>query len=488
VDLLQLGVFGAFALLYLFALPRAWRAWALMIASVLALYWLQPTLNVRWLDYSLPTLLLGITVGSWWLSRPDGTPATRQDAVASAVVVGLALALTVARYVELPSALQLTSRPPEALGVLLAFALAFGSGVTVWRVVARTPQGRARLISVALLALVGLFVLVKTEAFAVPLAGFLRLQAGNDPALASLRDLEWLGFSYVAFRLIATLRDRQTGMLPAVSLRDYVAYVVFFPSITAGPIARLEAENSFLQDVQSLPDVNGRDPQRLTEGLTRIAVGVFKKFVVADSLALFALSAQNAEQAQSAVALWVMLYGYALRLFFDFSGYTDIAIGLAWLLGVRLPENFDRPYLKHNIALFWQSWHKSLSDWVRFYVYSPLSRSLLRRKPKPSTEAITLICNLATMGIIGLWHGVTLPFLVWGVWHGLGLWVHKLWSDRTRKWYISLKDKPRQKLAWTLTGWALTFHFVVLGWVWFTLPNMEIAVRVFFSLFGLGWE
>jgi alginate O-acetyltransferase complex protein AlgI len=292
-------------------------------------------------------------------------------------------------------------------------------------------------------------------------------------------DVEWLGFSYVAFRLIHTLRDRQMGLLPALSLREYVTYSIFFPAYTAGPIDRAER---FVEDYRALPDL---DSARLMQAGGRITTGLFKKFVVADTLALFSLNATFAEQAQSPAALWGMLYAYAFRLFFDFSGYTDIAIGIGILFGVKLPENFDRPYLKPNIAAFWQSWHMTLSSWARFYIYSPLSRALLRRKPKPSLDVIVLVCNLATMSVIGVWHGITLPFLLWGVWHALGLTVHKLWSDRTRAWYRTVQAHPARRRAWTLVGVLLTFHFVLLGWVWFALPELSTALAVFAGLFGL---
>ncbi|MCB0035681.1 MAG: hypothetical protein KDE51_16730, partial [Anaerolineales bacterium] len=133
-----------------------------------------------------------------------------------------------------------------------------------------------------------------------------------------------------------------------------------------------------------------------------------------------------------------------------------------------------------------QSWHITLSNWARFYVFSPLSRNLLRRKPRPSPVLIVLICQLATMMTIGLWHGVTLNFLLWGIWHGLALFVHKQWSDRTRKWYRQLKERPWPFRAWTAFSWLLTFHYVVLGWVWFVLPEIGLAVQVFGKLFGFG--
>jgi D-alanyl-lipoteichoic acid acyltransferase DltB (MBOAT superfamily) len=155
------------------------------------------------------------------------------------------------------------------------------------------------------------------------------------------------------------------------------------------------------------------------------------------------------------------------------------------LFGIQLPENFALPYLKNNITTFWQSWHISLSNWVRAYVYSPLSRALLRRKNKPSNDMIILVCTVATMLVIGLWHGITMPFVIWGLWHGIALFIHKLWSDKTRGWYRSLKQTPLRQRAWQLVGVLATFHFVVLGWVWFVMPDVTSALRVYASLFGI---
>jgi D-alanyl-lipoteichoic acid acyltransferase DltB (MBOAT superfamily) len=317
---------------------------------------------------------------------------------------------------------------------------------------------------------------------AAVLAGFLRGQAGQNASLANAVDIQWLGFSYLAFRLIHTLRDRQNGLLPALSLREYITYLVFFPALTAGPIDRAER---FIEDFRAVGTIRGLDADRIVRAGARIAIGLFKKFVIADSLALFSLSAVSAAQAESTGALWVLLYAFAFRLYFDFSGYSDIAIGVGMLFGVQLPENFDRPYLKHTITAFWQSWHITLSNWVRFYVYSPLSRSLLRRKLL-TPQKIVLVATLATMIVIGLWHGMTLSFLVWGMWHGIGLFVHKWWSDRTRKWQIQLNQQPSKLRLWRFTGVVLTFHFVVLGWVWFALPDFDTSLQVLLRLFGVN--
>ncbi|MCB0013633.1 MAG: hypothetical protein KDE34_17085, partial [Anaerolineales bacterium] len=171
--------------------------------------------------------------------------------------------------------------------------------------------------------------------------------------------------------------------------------------------------------------------------------------------------------------------------YLDFSGYSDIAIGIGLLFGIRLPENFDWPYLQTNLTTFWQRWHITLSNWVRHYLFTPLSRSLLRRQPRPSPTLIVLVAQLATMIAIGLWHGLSWNFLVWGLWHGLGLFIHKQWSDRTRRWYRDLQATTWPRRLWAGLTWFITFHYVVLGWVWFLLPDLTLAWQTLARLFGL---
>ena len=159
------------------------------------------------------------------------------------------------------------------------------------------------------------------------------------------------------------------------------------------------------------------------------------------------------------------------------------------LFGIRLPENFDRPYTRSNITAFWQSWHITLSSWARFYIFSPLSRALLRRgkpgSPFLTPTTIVLTSQVATMLVIGLWHGITWSFFIWGLWHAIGLFVHKQWSDRTRKWYRDLQQRPWPRRVWAMTGWVITILFVMLGWVWFLMPSVDGAVAVFRKLFGV---
>jgi alginate O-acetyltransferase complex protein AlgI len=357
----------------------------------------------------------------------------------------------------------------------------FGIGMA-FVTLAPVIQDRNRAIPVVLLLVITLFIMLKSEPLVAAWSGWVRSQTGRPLSLAQAGELQWLGFSYLAFRLIHTLRDRQTGRLPDLSLREYLTYMIFFPAYTAGPIDRAER---FIKDYRALTETPIFVPARLMEGAGRITSGIIKKFVIADYLALFALNAINATQAESTFGLWILLYGYAFRLFFDFSGYSDIAIGLGILFGIKLPENFNQPYLKSNITAFWQSWHITLSTWARFYIFTPLSRVLMNQNPKPSPTMIVLIAQLVTMVTIGLWHGITINFVVWGLWHGIGLYMHKLWSDRTRTFYQQLNERPRQRQLVNVLGVIGTFHFVALGWVWFALPDPALSINVMLKLFGV---
>ncbi len=485
---LLIAILAGLGLLYAAFVRGKWRGWFLLAASVIAIYWLQTAAAARFADYILQTATVVLTVLTWWVTRPSASqenkavwPApAREDWLTLAVLFGLVVALAFNRF--LPADYRLTpSRPPSPLwaaGVLLALGLVW-AGLT--RLLRRVDQ--RKVLTAVILLIVLIFVILKAPPLTTAAAAWWRSRTGQQIALAAPSDLVWLGFSYVAFRLIHTLRDRQTGILPDLTLREYVVYVLFFPAYVSGPIDRAER---FAADFRQLPQIKGLDANRWLVGGQRIFAGMFKKFVIADSLALgISLTPELAAQTHAPGWLWLLLYGYALRLFFDFSGYTDIAIGLGVLFGIRLPENFIRPYFAANITVFWQRWHITLSDWARFYVFSPLSRSLLRRKPRPSKTLIVFAAQISTMLVIGLWHGVAWNFIIWGAWHGVALFAHKQWSDKTRRWHNSLNDKPWRKRGWTAVAWLLTFHYVALGWVWFLMPTPQLALETFGKLFGV---
>ncbi|RPJ00170.1 MAG: MBOAT family protein, partial [Chloroflexi bacterium] len=437
------------------------------------IYWLQPAIIIRRIDFVFPTATLALVALSWLASRASEQRWTREDTAAAAIMVLVVLALSLGQFIQ--ETYRITpSYPPDTLDVLISV------GVLIVLLAALYHLPRRPLLVAVMLLIIVLFVILKTTSLAEEAKRGLLDWQGQDRSLLPRASLEWLGFSYVAFRLIHTLRDRQSGKLPPLSLREYTTYAIFFPAFTAGPIDRAQR---FVTDLQNLP---GPEPARLVQGALRIAVGIGKKFVIADSLAYMALNATKAEQAESTLGLWVLLYAYTLQIYFDFSGYTDIAIGIGQLFGIKLPENFNLPYLKRNITLFWQSWHMTLSQWVRDYVFLPLTRFLLKQKRKPTPTVLVLIGQITTMLVIGLWHGVTWGFIVWGLWHGVGLFIHKVYSDRTRMFYISLRERPQLAQLIGVAGTLLTFHFVALGWVWFALPDINTSWETFLRLIGIA--
>lgn len=429
MTLTHILVFALISVPFMLWVPPAWRPWGLLIGSLAAVAWLMD-------DPLLLVLTVALVAVVWWTIRPE---VNRSDDRVAIVIIALALMIVGLASTMLPFTLMLGVAAVSASQMLVA--------------------DRRRLA----LALIGLIVFLLVV---VKLPG--------ESAVV------WLGISYVAFRLMALLLDYQAGRLPneGFSLRDLAVYVLFFPAYTAGPIDRAGRFILELQAARSL------DFDRIVEGGGRIVVGIFKKFVVADSLALVSMNPVLIEQTETTVGLWLLVYVYAFQIFFDFSGYTDVAIGLGRLYGLTLPENFDRPYLQSNLQQFWQRWHITLSTWFRVYYFTPVSRALIRSPYKLPQWGIVAFCQLTTMGLIGLWHGITLNFLAWGLWHGVGLFAHKTLVDNTRAWYRRVKASPTLYRLVTAGGLLLTFHFVAVGWVFFALPDFGDSVQMLVRLFG----
>jgi len=256
-----------------------------------------------------------------------------------------------------------------------------------------------------------------------------------------------------------------------------VVYMLFFPTLSAGPIDRIER---FIKDLRQPLDLSIDD---FLDGSRRIIIGMFKKFVIADALALISINQAVVPQTSGDGWLMLMLYAYSFQIFFDFSGYTDIAIGLGRFMGVRLPENFNRPYRQLNLTQFWNNWHMTLTQWLRAYVFFPLTRSLRRSSLKLPAWSVILLTQVVTMALIGLWHGITVGFLIWGLWHGLGLFLQNRWSEWIRPRAAVLNSHPIGSKILSASGVLLTFHYVTLGWAWFALPHAGDAWQVLVRLF-----
>lgn len=463
-------VLASIGITLLCVLANRWqgRTGLLMGISALAVYALQPALPIRFLDFWLPTATLMLAVSGWALTAPPEQRDWRKNLPAALLLLSIVILLGLRRY--LPFSLPLTaSRPPQVQQIILGLTLASVLLLALTKGAAR-PQAALPLAALAILLL---FFVLKWPPLTLQASLLLRSWNQQAASTASPFDIRWLGFSYIAFRLLHTLRDRQTGRLPSVSLAEYVTYLVFFPTLPAGPIDRLER---FITDLRSKPRLTAED---WLESGKRLFLGLFKKFAIADSLAILALNGVNAWQVNSTFWMWILLYAYTFQIYFDFSGYTDIAIGLGRLLGFKLPENFNAPYLKPNLTQFWNNWHMTLTQWVRAYVFNPLTRAL-RSRGKPIAWII-LIGQITTMAVIGLWHGMTWNFVLWGLWHGLGLFAHNRWSEWAR---THLSITPRWQPVLNLGGVLLTFHFVAIGWVFFALPELSSSWHVLGKLFG----
>ncbi|MFH1186114.1 MAG: MBOAT family O-acyltransferase [Chloroflexota bacterium] len=470
MSLVQIAALAVLAVL-IGQLSKA-RQLSLLAVSTAVLFWLQPHQPLPTLGFWLPFGTLGLTIMSWVLTSESEARAWRQTWPAAAVIVAVVVLVEINRFAGPP--LNAAMRAPAPSQALLG-ALAVAGLVSIWwRRKAGSPFLLAALSGVIVLA----FIVLKVPGIAEATAAWLQELplAGED--IAADVPFSWLGFSYVAFRLLHTVRDRQAGRLPAVSLSEYVNYVIFFPAFTAGPIDRVQR---FVKDLRSPLQLQNDD---WLDAGRRLVVGLFKKFVVADLLAVISVSDLLVEHVQAAGWMWLFVYAYALRIYFDFSGYTDMAIGMGRLLGVRLPENFDSPYLKENIALFWNSWHMSLTQWFRSYVFNPLTRQLRSGRWAPPTWIAILITQLVTMLLIGLWHGITWGFAVWGLWHGLGLFAHNRWTEFARvRWPAGIQTAGARRVAGVL-GAILTFHFVAVGWLFFCLSTPAVAWKAVLVLVG----
>jgi len=447
------------------------RTYSLLALSVLAVYWFQPVIPLRYFDFWFPSLSIAFVIITWLITSASGAWKARQNIIGLLIIVGVVTLVELTRYL-FPDPILTATLPPNIYQYLI-FLIAVTAITLFFSFLSRRFVWT---LSIATVLLLVILVILKAPQLSLQTSIFFRELANRPADTASAMDLRWLGFSYIAFRLIHVLRDKQTNRLPELSLPEFATYVVFFPTLAAGPIDRAER---FVKDLQK--EFALKQDDLLIAG-QRIAIGLFKKFVIADMLALIALNDALAVQARTAGWMWIHLYAYTFQIYFDFSGYTDIAIGIGHLVGIKLPENFLSPYIKSNITQFWNSWHITLTQWIRSYFFNPFNRWIRRYKSIPAWIMI-FFGQLATMLLIGLWHGITWNFILWGAWHGLGLFIQNRWNDfaKTR---IN-PTNPRMQKILQISGALLTFHFVAFGWVFFALSEPSLSGMVFGKLFGL---
>lgn len=299
---------------------------------------------------------------------------------------------------------------------------------------------------------------------------------GTTSGLPVLEVLLPIGISYVTFQGMAYTIDLYRGHgLKATSLLDFALFIAFFPQVLIGPICRSR------DLLPQLDEPTPRGVPDLSEAVGRIASGLFKKVVLASWLNTHLTeSAFNAPEGLSSIELLIAAYAYTIEIYCDFSGYTDLAIGIGLLLGIRLPDNFDQPYRATSIAEFWRRWHMTFSNWLRDYVFLPLGGS---RVGYVGTYRNLMIVMLVT----GIWHGAAWKFVVWGTIHGVALIAYKMVQDVRKARGVNPKAVTHP--TWyRLAAWAYTFHLVVFARIFFRSTDMEVALAYWDRLlFGPWW-
>jgi alginate O-acetyltransferase complex protein AlgI len=274
-----------------------------------------------------------------------------------------------------------------------------------------------------------------------------------------------LGISFFTFQQIMYLVDTERGDIQAVPFLDYACFVAFFPHLIAGPIVRPRHILPQFAEIQALSAWR----ERLAAGLEIFLLGLAKKLVLADGLARFAdpgFAAAAGNDSITLIEAWVALLAYTLQIYFDFSGYSDMAIGLARMFGIHFPINFNSPYKARNISDFWRRWNITLSTFLREYLYIPLGGNR-------HGEVRRILNLMLTMLLGGLWHGAALRFVLWGGLHGAFLVIHG-WSKR-----LGLRFPA-------LVSWLLTLVCVMLAWVPFRASDFAAAKEFYRGLFGLN--
>ena len=299
---------------------------------------------------------------------------------------------------------------------------------------------------------------------------------GTKTTLHLNQRLFLLGVSYFSFKFIHFLADCYNKKIKNLTLLTFMNYILFFPSFFSGPINRY---NSFAGNL------NDSITKRLdySEGVKRIIHGLFRKIVLANSLLPYTIiSLDLTNPSVTLVQVVLGIYAYMFYVFFDFSGYTEMAIGTGKLVGIDLPENFNYPFFRRNLKEFWANWHISLTAWLTDYIYWPLARrfrhvSKLRKWPITNSN----ICIILTFMVCGLWHGDGKNFFIWGTYHGVGLAILNIYGHLEKKYYPKRWKEVlnKSRFAYGVSNF-ITFQFVAFGFLLFGL-DLE-RIRLFFRM------
>ena len=332
---------------------------------------------------------------------------------------------------------------------------------------ATDPRKRKALLAVTVALNLGLLGVFKYLRFGVDTARAVLSSLGYHPPELALQIALPVGISFFTFESMSYVIDvYRRDIEPHPSYLEYLTFVAFFPHLVAGPIVR---PRDLLPQLARAPRF---DTVAASQALFLVAVGLVKKIAISDYLSVNLVDRVfDAPSQFSALECYAAVLGYAVQIYCDFSGYTDIAIGSAALLGVRFPKNFDSPYKSASIQEFWRRWHISLSTWLRDYLYIPLGGS----RKGPGRTSVNL---MLTMLLGGLWHGANWTFVAWGGLHGAALAVGRA-RERARERRGELGEPSR---AVRVLATLITFHFVCFAWIFFRADSFTGASRMLSQL------
>ncbi len=272
-----------------------------------------------------------------------------------------------------------------------------------------------------------------------------------------------LAISFFTFQQIAFLVDTYKGKIDECNFKKYLLFITFFPQLIAGPI---------VHHGEIIPQYENKlnkiiNYENLLRGIILFSIGLFKKVFIADNLSVIVAQGFDGGITLNIIEAWITSLSYTLQLYFDFCGYTDMAIGIALMFNINLPNNFNSPYKSLNIQDFWRRWHMTLSRFLRDYIYIPLGGN-------KNGYSIQIFSVIVTFLIGGIWHGAGWNFIIWGILHGCSLSLYLIWN----KFDLRLNS---------VISWFLTFNFLNITWVIFRSKTLEDALNILKSMMGLNY-
>ncbi len=472
MNLNQIILFISISLLYRLFLKKKWLEWFILLISITTIFWLQPISTIRTLDFWFPTLSISLGMISWIISSKKEELNFRDNIITYVSVISFLLIIGISRFIPILGIHKFVSAPNFIHTIQFLIILSF----IVFTI--RLIHSKEIVLWGMIGILILIFIILKNDPLSYKLSAYLRQINKQSINLASSDEIAWVGYSYIAFRIMHALIESKKRKGLNVSLRSYLGYLLYFPAFLAGPIDRIDHfQEEILSNKKPLID-------DLLKAGELIAVGLFQKFILADSLAIISLNETLSATITSKFWMWLVVIVYAFRIYFDFNGYTNIALGISRIIGIQLPENFNRPLHSPTLTIFWNSWHITLTQWFRAYYFNPMTRFLRKNFRSLNSQFIMGFMQITTMILIGLWHGISYNFLAWGMWNGIGLFLQNIITGFIKRRTGGGKPLWQISVIYKALSIILTFLYISLGWVWFALPTLDASMQVFFVLFG----